>query len=263
MLQTADKVFEILRKPFSPEDIEWRIGRKNKDKTKAEVLAYVTARAVMERFDEAVGPENWSVHYETVDMGQAGNLDRMGNKKDLKGFLCTIEIRLARSEESDYCDYIIVSREDVSQCTDVEPLKGGASGAMKRAAVQFGVGRYLYKLKSNWVNIDQYGNFKVPKLPDWALPEGYVYATEMEAEPTADEWDEVPVPHDGPVSAPTDGDIEITFGKYNGKRLSEIGETDAKYVQWLANNANKDYVKNAALAWVNSHSQAMAGNAPW
>lgn len=274
MLKPAVEAFEILKKPFSPEDIEWRIGRKNKDKTKAEVLAYVTARAVMERFDEAVGAENWSIQYMPIDMGHTSTLDRNGNAKDLKGFRCQISIDVAREVEEGgaRAPWTTITREDVSQCTDVEPLKGGASGAMKRAAVQFGVGRYLYNLKSTWVNIDQYGNFKAPKLPDWALPEGYKYTEDpvitgtpgegITMGPTEDDWNEVPVNNFTEPVIPADGDMTLTFGKHKGKKFSEIG---LDYVSWLANNANKEDVKNAAIAWVSSHQggNQAAADIPW
>ena len=43
---------------------------------------------------------------------------------------------------------------------------------MKRAAVQWGIGRYLYKLPSVWVKIKPQGKTyvidEVPKLPNWA-----------------------------------------------------------------------------------------------
>ena len=42
---------------------------------------------------------------------------------------------------------------------------------MKRAAVQFGIGRYLYKLDPIWVPLkdEKYLEF-IPQLPGWALP---------------------------------------------------------------------------------------------
>lgn len=53
----------------------------------------------------------------------------------------------------------------------MESTKGGLSDAMKRAAVQFGIGRYLYKLDSIWVPLKdgKYLEF-IPQLPVWALP---------------------------------------------------------------------------------------------
>ena len=53
---------------------------------------------------------------------------------------------------------------------------------MKRAAVQWGIGRYLYDLESAWGNVEQNGKnsqktkqgewfkWSPPQLPAWALP---------------------------------------------------------------------------------------------
>ena len=55
---------------------------------------------------------------------------------------------------------------------------------MKRAAVQWGIGRYLYKLEESWINANENGAYRgktkdgttfkwdAPELPAWALPKG-------------------------------------------------------------------------------------------
>jgi hypothetical protein len=51
---------EQLQAPFAPEDLEWRVqsvGEKN-GRPWCRVLVYVTNRAIMERLDAIVGPEN-------------------------------------------------------------------------------------------------------------------------------------------------------------------------------------------------------------
>ena len=53
-----------LHAPFPPNEIEWRVGSTNADKTSGLALAYLTARHVMERLDEVCGPENWQDRYE-------------------------------------------------------------------------------------------------------------------------------------------------------------------------------------------------------
>jgi hypothetical protein len=58
--------------------------------------------------------------------------------------------------------------------TQVEGKKGEYSDAFKRAAVMWGIGRYLYDLPNVWVNLDQYGKFEPPNLPDWAIPNAIV-----------------------------------------------------------------------------------------
>lgn len=51
-------------------------------------------------------------------------------------------------------------------------MKAAFSDALKRAAVAWGCGRYLYELPSQWVDYDPQKRQLVgtPRLPDWAIP---------------------------------------------------------------------------------------------
>ena len=146
---------------FPASDIEWRVqsSGKNGDKVWAMVLAYVTNRAIMERLDTVCGPENWKNEFKASPSG---------------GVLCGISIKY---------DGEWVTKWDGADNTAVEAVKGGLSSAMKRAGVQWGVGRYLYRLDVAWANVSPSGKhnsktkdgvwFKwdAPNLPVWSLPE--------------------------------------------------------------------------------------------
>ncbi|GJG88240.1 hypothetical protein tb265_34210 [Gemmatimonadetes bacterium T265] len=162
---TREITLERLRDPFAPEDIEWRVqqaGEKN-GKPWARVLAYVTNRAIQERLDEVVGPENWQ---NTFREGPAG------------GVVCGIAVRVPRADGT--VEWI--TKWDGAENTDVEPVKGGLSNAMKRAAVQWGIGRYLYDLDEGWARVHDGGRLSAktkdgawfkwdpPELPAWATP---------------------------------------------------------------------------------------------
>lgn len=137
--------------PFPPSAISWRIGRKNKEGTRAMLLAYIDARDVMERLDRACGFDNWQVRYPLSEGG-----------------LLIAEIGLRIGGEW-------LWRSNGAGDTQVEAEKGKCSDAFKRAAVLWGVGRYLYGLPSPSVAIDQYGKWqKDPELPVWATPKGYM-----------------------------------------------------------------------------------------
>jgi hypothetical protein len=155
-----------LKEPFAASDIEWRVqssGEKS-EKIWAMVLAYVTNRAIMDRLDEVCSPENWQNRFKD---GPGG------------GVLCGISIRVGTSPD-DYDNW--VTKWDGADNTQVEAVKGGLSGAMKRAAVQWGIGRYLYKLDVGWADIVDKGShsdktkseklfkWNPPSLPAWALP---------------------------------------------------------------------------------------------
>lgn len=258
--QKIKEVFEVLQAPFHPDDIEWRPQRFVKN-GKTQALAYVTARAVMERLDQAVGPANWDMELSSIDMGTSSKLDKQGNKTDYKGFACTLVLHI----EDDNGDVKTIRRTDVANLTDFEAIKGGASGAMKRAAVQFGIGRYLYGIGDTWAETDDYGRIKtVPQLPDWALPEGFKYPAggmkvkhqEVPQQPSYEQ----PSYDNNESTGEVEEDMLITFGKHNGKRFSEM---PLDYIEWLSKNAQKPDVKQAAINWVEKHGGSGSEDAPW
>lgn len=165
-------IFQKLAAPFSPQDIEWRIGQagEKKDGTYwAKVLAYVTNRAIMNRLDDALTPANWKNEFQAGPQG---------------GVVCGLSLRI--NDEW-------ITKWDGADNTDIESIKGGLSDAMKRAAVQWGIGRYLYDLEEGWAEIHEksvagsrYAACKIkvdgkekfihfywlpPDLPKWAIPE--------------------------------------------------------------------------------------------
>lgn len=165
---------KLLTAPFPAEDIEWRTQRSGIGKDGSgwvSAIAYIDNRAVMKRLDDVCGPENWKDEYDTSPVG---------------GVLCGISIRINGEW---------VTKWDGADVTDIEPIKGGLSNAEKRAAVKWGIGRYLYRLESKYVKVSQTkgddGNFiKIwkpgadrkkdaaaitgywypPELPSWAQP---------------------------------------------------------------------------------------------
>lgn len=133
---------------FDAEDIEWKPVTVSKKTGKALAAAYITARAIQERLDEVFGVGGWKNEYRAGPDG---------------GVICRIYFR---NEEGDW-----VWREDGAENTDIESVKGGLSGALKRAGSALGIGRYLYKLPQVWAPVDDYGKFKqAPSIPRQFLP---------------------------------------------------------------------------------------------
>jgi hypothetical protein len=163
-----------LKDCFEPNDIEWRLqqcGKGSNGKIWGMALAYVTNRAIMNRLDEVCGPENWKNEFKAAPDG---------------GILCGISIKVGDEW---------VTKWDGAENTDIEAVKGGLSGAMKRAAVQWGIGRYLYKLEESWINANENGAYRgktkdgttfkwdAPTLPAWALPKGAKSESHAETKP--------------------------------------------------------------------------------
>ena len=140
MAKDAKTIREELARPFAAEDLEWRIQVTSKDKTSGLAIPYVTNRAIQDRLDEVVGPENWYNDYKPWH----GN-----GKKDAQ--ICGISIYFEGKG--------FITKWDGAEDSDIEPIKGGLSDSMKRAAVQWGIGRVLYKMdNAPWVKIERKGN---------------------------------------------------------------------------------------------------------
>ena len=168
-----------LAEPFPAEDVEWRIqssGVKGGGEIWARVLAYIDARAIMDRLDAVCGPENWSVDYAHLD----------------QGVMCHLNIRCSGDAGDEW-----VSKSDGAEPTKMDDarggdnFKGGISSALKRAGSVWGIGRYLYKLEAgfaetskdakkfpNWAKTSKTSptspgipfSWAPPALPEWALP---------------------------------------------------------------------------------------------
>lgn len=132
-----------LKAPFPPDRISWRVGSTTQDKKKGLAFCYIDARDVMERLDDACGVDGWQNKYSHA------------NGKTV----CDIGIRI----EDQW-----IWKADGSGDTDVEAEKGALSDAFKRAAVRFGIGRYLYDIPATWVEIEQAG--KSYRIKDSELP---------------------------------------------------------------------------------------------
>lgn len=157
-----------LLEPFDPLDIEWRVqqaGETNGSRW-ALVLAYVTNRAIMERLDDVFGIDGWQNEYQPLPDG---------------GILCGLKCKIGGEW---------ITKFDGADKTTIEATKGGLSNAMKRAGVQWGIGRYLYRLDTTFVNLltkeqkqangdyitavvdKQKYFFERPNLPKFAIPGG-------------------------------------------------------------------------------------------
>lgn len=129
--------FAKLKAPFDSSVISWRVGSVTKDKTKGMALAYLDARAVMDRLDEVCGPDGWQCKYSHAAAKT----------------ICDIGIQVG---PTDYAEAVWVWKADGAGDSDIEAEKGALSDAFKRAAVRWGIGRYLYELDSPWVALDEW-----------------------------------------------------------------------------------------------------------
>jgi hypothetical protein len=143
-----NEIIKALAAPFFPHDIHWKPQAISGNRALA--VAYLDARAVMDRLDEC--GLIWSDSYEVLPGGSV---------------VCRLQVMI---------DGQAVVRCDVGsqseQPDDGDKMKAAFSDALKRAAVKWGIGRYLYRLPKVWCDYDpQKRQLKgQPQLPPWALP---------------------------------------------------------------------------------------------
>lgn len=134
--KTPEELRRALVAPFASGDIEWRVSATTRDKDKGLAVPYVTNRAIQNRLDDTVGIDGWSNEFVPW--------------KDGKAQLCGISIYFAQQKQW-------LTKWDGADDSDIESVKGGLSDSMKRAAVEWGIGRYLYGMTQVWVRIEQRG----------------------------------------------------------------------------------------------------------
>lgn len=148
--QDVKALARALSAPFDPSEVRFKPAVVSGNRALA--LAYVDARVIQDRLDEVLGAEGWQDSYRCLPDGSV---------------VCRLRLRLG----DDW-----VTKMDVGgpseQPDGGDRMKAAFSDALKRAAVKFGVGRYLYRLPSQWVDYDpQRRQFaRPPVLPAFALP---------------------------------------------------------------------------------------------
>lgn len=115
----TEDVRQKLLAPFSPSEVKFLPKSGTDDKKRG--MAYVDSRVIMHRLDDVFGPGGWSFTYDVVP----------GPSMMVRGSLVVLGVLK--------CDAGEAGREE-------EPLKSAVSDALKRTAVHFGIGRYLYAL---------------------------------------------------------------------------------------------------------------------
>ena len=158
-LTAEQTLLKALKNPFDPKFVKYRVGATSKDKKKGIALFYIDSREVQKRLDDVCGIDGWQCKMTPSE----------------KGVICELSIRMPNGTW--------ITKTDGGEYTEkVTPFKGGCSDALKRAAVQFGIGRYLYYIPNKWYPLNEYKTFEtIPELPDFANPY------------KVDDWEEVAI----------------------------------------------------------------------
>jgi len=141
---------QALSEPFDPKDVKFK--PQSVKGNSALALAYIDCRVVQDRLDAVVGVDGWTDEYEILPEGSV---------------VCKLRLKLGD---------LWITKSDVGSPSEQpdggDRLKAAFSDALKRAAVKFGIGRYLYRLSAVWADYDPAKRQFVqpPQLPAWARP---------------------------------------------------------------------------------------------
>lgn len=116
---------------------QWKIQSYVSNKTKGICVAYIDSRDAQALLDRVCGAENWQDEYY-----QAGNL-----------LFCKVGIKI----ENEW-----VWKSDTGSESNMEKDKGHASDAFKRACVKWGIGRFLYDMEIEMVDVKTQSNKNYP-----------------------------------------------------------------------------------------------------
>lgn len=142
--------------PFEPREVKFKPQMVKNNRCLA--MAYIDARLIQDRLDEVLGVENWEDVYKILPDGSV---------------MCRLRCKFGDRW---------ITKTDVGSPSEQpdggDRLKAAFSDALKRAAVKFGIGRYLYRLSAQWVDYDPVKKQIVapPQLPAFALPKPKVPA---------------------------------------------------------------------------------------
>jgi hypothetical protein len=111
-------------------EYKWRVQSFSKNKPMCSCVAYIDARDVMNVLDDVVGPENWQDDYKLID----GKL------------FAGIGIRINDNW---------IWKWDCGTESQTEKEKGQVSDSFKRAAVKWGIGRFLYDIEIVYLDANE------------------------------------------------------------------------------------------------------------
>jgi len=130
--EDVDALARALAAPFGPSEVKFKPAVVSGNRAMA--LPYIDARVIQDRLDQVVGVMGWQDEYECLPDGSV---------------VCKLHLRLGEEW---------ITKMDVGgpseQPDEGDRRKAAFSDALKRAAVKFGIGRYLYRLPSQWVDYD-------------------------------------------------------------------------------------------------------------
>jgi hypothetical protein len=153
-----------LEEPFDAREIKWRVTNTTADRRRGQVIAYADPRAYTDRLNGLFTVCGWTREY-TIQVIQNFERKERGNSDGIISGKIVVTCKLTINGLGSHAGLGEEWADNENAGTSAE------AQAFKRACSCFGLGRYLYDLGGNWVDLDERRQpLSKPKLPDWALP---------------------------------------------------------------------------------------------
>jgi hypothetical protein len=153
-----------LEEPFDPTEIKWRVTNTTSDRRRGQIIAYADPRAYTDRLNGLFTVRGWTREY-SVQAIQNFERRSNGDRETTISGKIVVTCRLTIDGLGSHSGLGEEWADNENAGTSAE------AQAFKRACSCFGLGRYLYDLGGNWVDLDDRRQpLSKPKLPNWALP---------------------------------------------------------------------------------------------
>ena len=164
--ERAKELVAALEVPFDPSQIEWRVMNttKNGQPIRGQAVPYADQRAYTDRLNALFTPSGWTRKY---TIHTSANFERSKDQKIVGKVLVTCELTIFGLGSHSATGEEWADNDNAGTAAEAQ--------AFKRACTCFGLGRYLYYFEGIWVDLDERKRpRRVPQLPSWATPEGWV-----------------------------------------------------------------------------------------
>jgi hypothetical protein len=173
---TPDRLRELisaLETPFDPAHIKWRVtntvttGSRNGPLLRGQVLAYADPRAYTDRLNAVFGPAGWTRDYRVQVVQNFERKERGATERTITAkIVVTCKLTIHGFGAHTGLGEEWADNENAGTAAEAQ--------AFKRACSCFGLGRYLYDLEGQWMDLDEHKRpLQTPRLPDWAVPNGH------------------------------------------------------------------------------------------
>lgn len=170
--ERARELIAALEDPFDSSEIKWRVTNTRKvggpkgPRDRGQMLAYADPRAYTDRLNYVFAPSGWTRDYTVQVVQNFERKERGATERTITAKIvvtCRVTIHGLGTHTGlgeEWAD-----NDNAGTAAEAQ--------AFKRACSCFGLGRYLYDLEGQWVDLDEKKHpLETPVLPDWARPKG-------------------------------------------------------------------------------------------